>query len=306
MSQQHYDPGYAPGQEHFTGYRLDLENHEEIKANSSPYQQLMRSSEWQEADLFSWWHVRNQGQQGSCRGHSLAANARLCYRMAAGSIDLDEDGVENEANLQDDFSPDYCYYVTQQYDGIRGDNGATIGGGVKTGLGGIAREIDMPYTQAYDPGRVTQELRRKAEQWKFARYTKLEDVDAVFDWVGSGQGGLDWGKVWPLPFTKGCLVKSLSPNARGGGHATAGGTLIKGRTLKALVPALANEVTDDEWILQCMNSHSSSAQFRGFYFVTRKGCADILAHRFTEAIGWSDMAVPTVRPIDFRKQSVFA
>jgi hypothetical protein len=305
MNEQFYQPGYEPGQENFTGYRLDLEDHHSIAANSAPYQQLMRSSEWQEVDLFSWWHIRNQGMQGSCRGHSLAANARLCYRMAAGTIDLDEDGRENEANLQDDFSPDYAYYESQKANNIRGDRGATISGGVPVGLAGVAREIDMPYTVAYDPGRVTSELRQKAAKFKFARYTKLEDVDAVFDWVGSGQGGLDWGKVWPLPFTKGCLVKGLSRAARGGGHATAGGTLIKGLTLKKLVPSLANEVTDDEWILQCMNSHSSSAQFRGFYFCTRKAVADILAHQFTEAIGWSDMAVPVVRPIDFRKQSVF-
>ncbi len=189
------------------------------------------------------------------------------------------------------------------YDGIRGDNGSTINGGIKASQAYVARLIAL--YRRLRSWRITQEMRQKAEKWKFARYTKLEDADAVFDWVGSGQGGLDWGKVWPLPFVKGCLVKGLSRGARGGGHATAGGTLIKGKTLKALVPSLANEVTDDEWILQCMNSHSSSAQFRGFYFVTRQGCAEILAHPWTEAIGWSDMAVPQVRPIDFRKQSVF-
>jgi len=135
--------------------------------------------------------------------------------------------------------------------------------------------------------------------------TRLIDVDAIFDWVGSGQGGVDWGTVWPLPFTRGCLVKSMSRNQRGGGHATAVGTLIKGKTLKQLVPQLATEVTDEEWILQCMNSHGSSAQWRGFYFVTRRGCSDILAHSFTEAIGWSDMLTPVVRPFDFEKQSVF-
>ncbi len=196
----------------------------------------MRSTEWQEADLFSWWHIRNQSMQSSCRGHSLAANARLCYRMAAGTIDLDEDGTENEANLQDDFSPDYAYYESQRANNIRGDNGATISGGIPVGQAGLVREIDMPYTVAYDPGRVTAALREKAKQFPMRRYTKLDDVDAVFDWVGSGQGGLDWGKVWPLPFVKGCLVKGLSRGARGGGHATAGGTLIKGRRSKRWFP----------------------------------------------------------------------
>jgi hypothetical protein len=97
----------------------------------------------------------------------------------------------------------------------------------------------------------------------------------------------------------------MSAGQRGGGHATAGGTLIRGSTLKRLVASLANEVSDDEWILQCMNSHSSSAQFKGFYFVTLRGFEDILRHNFTEVIGWSDMGTPTPRPFDFTKKSVF-
>lgn len=305
MSNEFMDKRFEPGGEYFTGYRIDLEDRDAIVAASSPYRQLMRSSEWQEADIFSWWHIRNQGMQGSCRGHSLAACARLCYRMAAGAIDLDKDGIENESNLQDDFSPDYCYYESQRANNIRTDSGATISGGIPVGKSGVLREIDMPYTVAYDPHRVTNELREKAKEFPMRRVTRLEDADAVFDWVGSGQGGIDWGTVWPLPFTAGCLVKSMSQGQRGGGHATAGGTLIRGRNLKAIVPALANHVSDDEWVMQCMNSHGSSAQYRGFYFVTRSGCEDILRHRFTECIGWSDMQTPVVRPFDFRKQSVF-
>ncbi len=291
----------------FTGYRPDLENRQKIVEGSAPYSQLLKSSEWQEHDLFSWWHVRNQGPKGSCRGHSLAANARLCYRMQAGSIDLDQDGVENEANLQDDFSPDWCYYRCQAASGIRGDNGATIDGGIPVGTKeGIVREVDLPYQTSYDPSRANDaSLKEKAQAFKFARYSHLETADELFDWVGSGQGGIDWGTVWPLPFIGGCLVKSLSQGARGGGHATAGGCLIRGETLMRLVPSLRGQVRDDEWVMQCMNSHSSSAQFKGFYFVTKEGCAQILRHQWTTAIGWSDMSTPVVRPFDFRKKSVF-
>ena len=302
---QIYEPGYNPGEAGFTGYRLDLEDRDAIKAGSSDYRQLMRSGDWTEAEVFSWWHIRNQGNQGSCRGHSLAANARLAYRMNAGSIDLDGDGQENESNLQDDFSPDYCYYEAQKSNNIRGDSGATISGGIPVGLAGVAREIDLPYTQAYDPGRVTSEIKEKAKEFKFARYTKIEDAEQAFDWVGSGQGGLDLGTVWPLPFTSGCLVKSVPQGLRGGGHATAGLTLVKGLTIKGLIPALANHVTDDEWILQVANSHNVTAQFKGFYFFTMRGFADVLRHGFTEVIGWSDMGTPTPRPFDFTKKSVF-
>ncbi len=208
--------------EGFTGYRMDLEDREFITANSAPYAELMRGPEdYQESNVFEWWHVRNQSMQGSCRGHSLAANGRFSYVLQAGDIDLDGDGVPNEANLQDDFSPDYCYYECQREDGIRGDNGATIKGGIAVGLRGLAREIDCPYTVAYDPGRITAEMREKAKQFKFGRYSEITSPTMGLDWIGSGQGGLDWGTVWPLPFVKGCLVKGMSRAETGGGHATA-------------------------------------------------------------------------------------
>ena len=292
--------------EGFTGYRIDLEDHEAITAMSSPYVELMRGpDEYQESNVYEWWRVRNQGQQGSCRGHALAANARFAYVLAAGEIDLDGDGEANEANLQDDFSPDYCYYESQKSNNINGDNGATVMGGIPVGLAGILREIDCPYTVAYDPGRITPAMREKAKQWKFGRYSEITSPSMGFDWIGSGQGGLDWGTVWPLPFTKGCLVKGMSRAAVGGGHATACVGMIRGETLMRLVPSLKGEVRSDEWVLIFANSHSEHAQWRGFYFVTQDGFADILAHRYTACIGWSDMNAPRKRKFDFRKFSVF-
>lgn len=298
---------YQPGGNDFTGYRPDLEDREALFAGSSGHQQLLSSKEWQELDLVSWWIVRNQRSKGSCRGHSLAANARLSFYMQAGLPDLDEDGKPNESNLQDDFSPDWCYYRCQAKDGIRGDNGATINAGIRVGLEeGIVREIDLPYEESYEPSRANDAgLKDKAKAFRFGRYSVIETAEEMFDWVGSGQGGIDWGTIWPLPFVKGCLVKGLSSNARGGGHATAGGTLIKGGNLINLVPSLKGEVKEDEWVMQFMNSHSSSAQFKGFYFVTMEGARQILRHQWTTVIGWSDLSTPVVRPFDFRKKSIF-
>ena len=111
--------------------------------------------------------------------------------------------------------------------------------------------------------------------------------------------------MWPLPFVGGCLVRNLPSNARGGGHATAGGALIRGGRLMELIPSLRGQLKQDEWVMQCMNSHSSSAQFRGFYFVTMEGCEQILRHQWTVAIGWSDMSTPIARPYDFTKKSIF-
>ncbi len=296
----------AGNTEIFTGYRIDLENKEAIRLGSAPYAALLRGPEdYQETNAFLWWHVRNQGMQGSCRGHSLAANARLSYHLQAGEIDLDGDGVDNEVS-EDDFSPDWCYYQAQIVDGIRGDSGATINGGIKVGMQiGILPERFMPYTVAYDPGRMTKDQLKIAADSKFGRYTEITSADMAFDWVGSGQGGIDWGTVWSLPFVKGCLVKGISRAARGGGHATAGIGLVRGETLIRWIPALQSEVRSDEWVMMFANSHSEQAQYRGFYFVTKEGLQSVLEHPYTTAIGWSDMNAPRKRRFDFRKKSVF-
>ncbi len=81
--------------------------------------------------------------------------------------------------------------------------------------------------------------------------------------------------------------------------------MIRGETLMRLVPSLKGEVRSDDWVLVVANSHSEHAQWRGFYFVTVEGLADILAHRWTACIGWSDMSAPRKRKFDFRKFSVF-
>lgn len=292
------------GEFEFTGYRPDVEDHDSIRAVAQKHPQLMSAREWFEGDLFGWYNIRNQGRKNSCRGHSLGCAADVTYSIkgGAGQTDLDGDGVVNEP-LQDQFSTDYCYYEAQKSNNIRGDNGATISGGIPVGKAGVAREVDLPYSEAYSPGRVTPEVRAKATKFAMQRIVEITDADEAFDFVGSGQGCLDWGTVWPLPFVGGCVVTSMSRYQRGGGHATAPATLILGRTLFKYLPALAKYVAADEWLIQVCNSHSRNAQLRGFYFVSRRGMADILRHPMTTCIGWSDMSVPQVRPFDFSKRS---
>lgn len=294
----------------FTGYRFELEdNHRaETKAHSAAYSMLCRG-EYQTTDLFKWWHIRNQGQVSSCRGHSGAANMRFLHRLSTGKLpDLDGDGIENE-KLQDDFSAMYFYLMAQKFDNLWGrDQGATIGAGVKVAMAGCAREIKFPY-----PGRYVTEIPEAAKvdapNYRVKRYTRFEgsqDAEKMFDWLGSGQGSIDWGNVWPLPFVKGCLVKGLPRNQGGGGHATAPLGVARGADVIGWNPSLKSELREDEYVLVVANSHDVTAQFRGFYFVTLNGLREILDHRFTEAVGFSDMETPTLRKVDWLRESVMA
>jgi hypothetical protein len=300
---------------HWPGYRIDLERPEVLREGSAPYKMLAKGEPkpidprpWMQG---GWFHIRNQGNQGSCRGHSLAAAARYCTVAAAGGlIDLDEDGKKNEY-LQDDFSAQWCYIQCQKSDNIRGDNGATIAGGIKVGMElGLCREVVWPYPnpvryQTTIPSGAADDAKR----FKFGRYTYLDretkdpdEMEAMsFDWIQAGQGAIDIGTVWPLPFTGGCVVTSMSRSARGGGHATCGIGHILGETLLRELPALKGKIKDDEWLYVWANSHSVRAQHQGFYYYTRKGLRDCYVHSWTSAVLWSDMQTPIKRKIDWSK-----
>lgn len=291
------------------GYRFDLEDRAALASDSAPYARLLSSGEWTYADPrpwtpTGWWHIRNQANMGSCRGHSLAANARLCGYLKAGKLDLDDDGTKNEP-LEDDFSPMWCYLMSQRESGIRGDSGATIDGGRKVGVKhGVCREVSFPYPSRYTTS-IPRGAANDAARFKFARETLFEagDAEKVFDWIGSGQGAFDWGKIWPLPFVKGCLLKGMSKSERGGGHATAGIGLIRGEDLIRDLPQMKSEVKPDEPLLVCANSHSTRAQHAGFYYVTLNGLNEALEHRHTTGIGLSDLSIPEVRRLSFLKRS---
>jgi hypothetical protein len=304
----------------FSGYRHDLEyiEREHTMATSSPYPDLLMRGDWQTApDIMDWWHIRDQSRMNSCRGHSYAASFRLGYYLQHGLPDLDGDGVKNE-HLQDDFSSMYGYLMCQrQTRGLFGvDGGATIGSGIKANeQGGCARELVMPYP---NPVRYSTNIPQAASQdgvnYQMQRHHRFEpgEAEKLFDWVGSNQGAIDWGTVWPLPFHKGCLVRGLSRGARGGGHATCGVALIRGEDLHRFTAQNSNrvpriteaDVKADEWLLAVANSHGEHAQWNGWYFCTMNAVEEILEHGFSEALGWSDLATPKPRKVDWKNERV--
>ncbi len=293
----------------FTGYRVDLEpiDRDLTKQYSSFYEPLMMG-DWQTIDFFKWFRIRNQANMNSCRGHSAEAVHRACYYFQNGLPDLDQDGVANEA-FQDEFSPMWFYLIAQEANNIRTDSGATIGGGLRKYMEmGGCRETVFPYPNPVRYSRtIPAAAKSDAANFKIKRYSRFEganDAKKVFDWLGSGQGAVDWGCVWPLPFIEGCLVKSVPRAARGGGHATAPVCLMRGDEVIRNVPSLKRHLKEDEHVAVVANSHSERAQHKGYYFVTMEGVADILEHSWTEAVGVSDLATPEPRKIDWLKQDI--
>jgi hypothetical protein len=287
------------------GYRPDLEDKAYIIEHSSKFNLRMLGNEPEEIDPRPWFKIRSQGAQGSCRGHSLAANGRYCAKAATGVLDLNADGILNDPK-EDDFSPMWAYIMSQRQSNIRGDVGATMTGGIKVGLEqGLAREVKWPYPNAYNTN-VPNGASADATNFKFARYTKFQpgDVQGVKAWLATGQGGIDWGKMWPLPFIGGCVVDGPIGNRTMGGHATAILGYIKGRTLLKEIPSLSNVIKPEQTLFVGVNSHGVNAQHKGFYYVTERGLEACMRHQWTEVLGWSDMSVPKRRTINFNEKGI--
>lgn len=284
----------------YLGYEVENEDVEYLEAGSAASPEMRLSDPPPEIDYGFGFSIRNQASRPSCRGHSLAACGRMGARLAAGgAFDLNANGIAGEP-IKDDFSPLWCWVKTQVHGGTVGPNrGATMGGGIKAAtVDGFAREVVWPYDKSHTT-RFPAEVIQDAKQFKFARYSTLKTEGDVYQWLASGQGPCEWGKGWPFSWVGGCLVDSGSSGR--GGHATALRGYWTGKRVASEVPAIASRVKDEPYVYVCENSHGSNAQWRGLYFVTRRGMSAVLNNRDTHLIGWSDLQSPLIRKFDWSK-----
>jgi hypothetical protein len=281
------------------GYEYELEDNDLLEEFSSPWDGLYEFSDAPpEIDYGQGLAIRNQASRPSCRGHSLAAAARMVARVAnRGNIDLNENGVAGEP-IVDDFSPLWAWVRTQVHGGTVGPNrGATMGGGIKAGLqDGMAREVVWPYSKPHTT-RIPQEVVTDAARFRMARYSTLRTEQDVFRWFASGQGVVESGTGWPLSWIGGSLADSGGMGA--GGHATCGRGYWTGKRVADTVPAIASRVRNEPYVYVWENSHGTGAQFRGLFFITRRGMEAILRARHSHFIGWSDMAWARPRKFDW-------
>lgn len=282
------------------GYEVENEDVPMLEAGSAAFPEMRLSDPPPEIDYGFGFSIRHQASRPSCRGHSLAACGRMGARLVAGGpFDLDGNGIAGEA-IKDDFSPLWCWVKTQVHGGTVGPNrGATMGGGIKAATqDGFAREVVWPYSKSHTT-RFPAEVTADAQQFKFARYSTLKTEPEAYQWLASGQGPLEWGKGWPFSWIGGCLVDSGS--AGRGGHATAIRGYWTGARVAAAVPAIAARVRSEPYVYVCENSHGANAQWKGLYFVTRRGMSAVLQNRWTHLLGWSDLQSPLIRKFDWSK-----
>lgn len=216
--------------------------------------------------------IENQSSQGACQGHAISSVCEWCYILATGNPDLQ-------------LSRAMGYYETQRIDGINGDRGSTISGGVKLATNtGICEETLWPYPSRYDNDRPNawNDVVANASQYKIQSSYRLKSYDAIRTFLGSGQGGVSIGISWGNSMSK-SVVDSFK--AGGGGHAIGLFSLSDRK-----------DANGSPWVWM-MNSWGSNWGNRGWSEWSPRAVDQMMVHRFTVAIGLSDM--PGVAPREF-------
>ncbi len=304
----------------FTGYRIDQEARDELRATSTPLPVRFNTTYRAPAEMDPrpWHRIEDQGQMGSCQGHALSSVCELAAKINFAELvaqsrctdrqkssrcvdkirrlgDMFEQAFRRKDDSQIQFSPLFAYYASQKRDGILGqDIGSTLAGGLAAAKeDGSCPEDVMPYRLPYT-GRFTEGAYDAAKDFKIRRHTVCESYDDVFQFLASGQGGVEIGIRWGDGMTpRGGVIEQFAPG--GGGHAVCflGYSKRKDRQGRNYL-----------WMA---NSWSRQWGNDGWAEVSPAAVEQMARHQDTVMIGLSDMAVARPRDVSWiGKDSVFA
>jgi len=260
---------------HIGGWLREQEDNEYLDSLPSEAAVLAMRGTYNEVkvDPRAVMKIENQGSVGSCQGHDLSSCVELCYYIATG-------------DLTRQLSRAYAYYETQRIDGINGDRGSTISGGIKLATTkGIPEESLWKYTGRYENGRPSNwsEVEASAALHKIGQSYKMSTYDGVRTFLGSGQGGISIGISWGGEVDR-PIVNSFSGTG-GGGHAIA---------LLGLSERADSSGRPYVWML---NSWGSNWGNKGWAEWSPAAIEQMLRHRYTACFGLSDM--PNVKPREY-------
>jgi hypothetical protein len=221
--------------------------------------------------------VENQGQMGSCQGNALSTGVEWITFLITGDKDIQ-------------LSRSFAYYMTQELDGIRGDKGSTISGGVKLASGtGIPLEKFWQYSDKYNPRKPDgwDAIIASATRFKIGNKVKLRQYDAVRTFLGSNQGPVHIGIAWPRGMDQAVLENYN--RGSGGGHSV---------ELICLSERKDSQGRPYVWMI---NSWGERWANGGWSEWSPAAIEQMFGHRFTEMIGISDLPNAEPRELSFQE-----
>lgn len=192
---------------HRLGYAIEQENHASLQANGMEPALMLKA-----AEKFPAFNVNtnpmtivtllDQKNLGSCQGHALVRMLQICYFLMTGRIL--------------NFSRAAAYFLSQQYDGIRGDNGSTLSAGQKVAtIHGMCLEEEWEYPSYYNPSEPTP---KPHYVFKLVASKPTKDpavIRAALDLGLPVQDGIKWNSE-----VSRTLCDGYTGSGPGGGHST--------------------------------------------------------------------------------------
>jgi hypothetical protein len=165
-------------------------------------------------------NLQYQGMQGACQGHALAHAFQLALVQKYG--------------YQAIFSRGGAYYLSQRFDGIRGDKGSTLAGGQKVADSGLCLESEWPYPSRYDsrqPSTANGKL-----NFRMPGSKRIKDADLAWELLQAG-AAIQTGVAWTNAFERE-VSDRYTGAVSAGGHST---------LLYGLDEATGNAIHHNSW-----------------------------------------------------------
>lgn len=263
------------------GWRYELENKDRLTKRCYSRRQLLQNikdSELEPAatiDTRPWNPIENQANQGACQGHMLSTVLEGLYVYATG--------------MQVQLSRACAYYRSQAEDGIRGDSGSTLEGGIAMATrDGVCRESVWPYPSRYD-ATPPSGWKDDAKNYRLGSTVPVKSADDAAQFLRHRIGFIGFGILWPGSWSN-LPSNGIFPNyqipSRPGGHAVAGmgvEPFDNGNRFVVLIP----------------NSWGATFGVNGWGYLEDRNMDRMLAaNKWNMCFGYSDMHTPAPRPAE--------
>lgn len=256
------------------GYRYDLQDHEYVRAHAFNGWQFDPRDKQLPLEVdpeLMGFQIEDQLQIGACQGHDLTSCAEWNI--------LQEHGVTVQLSRW------FAYRMTQRIDGISGDNGSTISGGLKLAREtGLCLEELCPYPSSYVSFAPTQEQLASAALYRAGAWVDFRNMpgdpwDAGLQWLAA-YGTISLGIVWPPGLNSDFVVETFTPG-RGGGHAIA---------------ILGYVRINGVLYMKVANSWRKTWGRKGYFLISRRAFLQMIGHQYTACVGLTSMSSPVRKP----------
>lgn len=224
------------------------------------------------AKVPDWVQFDDQAQMNSCVGHGLTTALEKVVYMKTG--------------VPTQLSRLFAYKVAQAATGISGDVGAQLSGAAKAAMTvGICREEVFPYASYSTP--IPQAAYDDAKNWIVTQRVRADTYQAWRTALGGNIAGIMTASRWPIVVENG-YARRYVPRGRSG-HCYAA---------MFLADTSDTQGRPDVWMV---NSHKGFFTFK----VSATFVEELLGQNPNESQGFTDMATPAPRPVDWFKDNPF-